>query len=164
MGFKIGDIDVSKIYLGDTEVTKAYLEGVEIILGESSPTNYIANGTFDNDDNLELDASYAVTGGVVAYTHSGAASCYFDLTETIEGGVNCTFTITFLNGIGDNRFRIYASHGGSNTEVKQNTTYANGTHDVSITTPVGEITDRIRILTSPAANDFEFDNVSLTKD
>ena len=82
---KIGNLDISKIYLGSTEVTSIYLGADQVYEEETPPTfqgKWLATYTGGTTSSADCDSSSAITNGEITLT---------DL-ETVEIG-NCVTEI-----------------------------------------------------------------------
>lgn len=164
MGFKLGNIDVDKIYLGSTEITKAYIGTQEVLNEVPVDSNLILNGTFDNADNLTVPATWNLTGGTANYTRAGEDFFILELSENITIGdtIELTFDIsnTTLSGA---RLRVHISDVGAEY-IAEMAMYQNGNHTVTHTITT-DTSDKISIRgsNSGGGGEFSLDNVTLIK-
>lgn len=109
MSFKLGNIDVNKIYIGNSEMNKAYLGTTEIFGGNVTPSpssNLVLNGTFDNSDNISLAGNWSIVSGKLAYDNAGISQCNLDLSSNLVNGNS--YTLTFdLDVVGNGKYGLF---------------------------------------------------------
>lgn len=166
MGIKIGNLDISKVYVGNTEVQKMYF-GSTLVLDNSvvTPTNIVLNSTFDDGSNITFDFNgrWSVSGGQLNYNAlADEEAVSLALSEDIVDGGEYDITFDVIP-VGTCRFAIRVG-GESGTVVAGNTVYSSGSNTVSYTHSGGSV-NSLTLLGSNSAGggEFNLDNVTVIK-